>query len=106
MDYSREMEETEVKQLIGESLTEYGKECFLSLKEKEKLGKELFYAIRKLDILQEILEDTEITEIMINGPDHIFIEKMGSCFLGEIIFLPEKSWKTLFNRSLQNVTGQ
>ena len=80
MDYSREMEETEVKQLIGESLTEYGKECFLSLKEKEKLGKELFYAIRKLDILQEILEDTEITEIMINGPDHIFIEKNGQLF--------------------------
>lgn len=80
MDYSREMEETEVKQLIGESLAEYGKEYYLSLKEKERLGKELFYAIRKLDILQEILEDTEITEIMINGPDNIFIEKSGRLF--------------------------
>lgn len=80
MDYSRETEETEVKQLIGESLAEYGKECYLSLMEKEKLGKELFYAIRKLDILQEILEDTEITEIMINGPDNIFIERNGRLF--------------------------
>ncbi len=77
IDYSREMKETEIRQLIGESLIEYGRQEYLSLKEKEKLGKELFYAIRKLDILQELLEDEEITEIMINGPDNIFIEKEG-----------------------------
>lgn len=77
IDYSREMEETEIRQLIGECLTEYGREQYVSLQEKETLGRELFYAIRKLDILQELLEDTDITEIMINGPDHIFIEKEG-----------------------------
>ncbi len=77
IDYSREMEETEIRQLIGESLTEYGRQEFISLQERERLGKELFYAIRKLDILQELLEDSEITEIMINGPEHIFIEKQG-----------------------------
>lgn len=77
LDYSREMEETEVRRLIGETLTEYKREYFLSLTEREKLGRELFYAIRKLDILQELLEDTEITEIMINGPDTIFIERRG-----------------------------
>jgi pilus assembly protein CpaF len=77
LDYSREMEETEVRRLIGEALTEYKREHFLSLTEREKLGRELFYAIRKLDILQELLEDTEITEIMINGPDTIFIERGG-----------------------------
>ncbi len=77
MDYSKELEETEVRRLIGECLSEYGRERFLSLQEREQLGKELFYAIRKLDILQELLEDEEITEIMINGPNHIFIEKRG-----------------------------
>ena len=77
IDYSREMEEVEIRGLIAESLTEYGRQSFISLKEREKLGRELFYAIRKLDILQEILEDEEITEIMINGPEHIFVEKKG-----------------------------
>ncbi len=77
IDYSREMEEVEIRGLIAESLTEYGRQSFISLKEREKLGRELFYAIRKLDILQEILEDEEITEIMINGPEHIFVEKEG-----------------------------
>lgn len=77
IDYSREMEESEIRQIIGETLTDYSRQQYISLQEKERLGRELFYAIRKLDILQEILEDNEITEIMINGPEHIFIEKRG-----------------------------
>ena len=40
----------------------------------------MFNAFRKLDILQELIEDDEITEIMINGTDHIFLEKAGRIF--------------------------
>ena len=80
LDYSREMRDEEIKGLIGESLAEYARESFLSLEQKESLGRELFFAIRKLDILQEILEDQEITEIMINGADSIFVEKRGTLY--------------------------
>jgi len=83
IDYSREMEEREIRQLIGECLTEYGRTSYISLQERERLGRQLFYAIRKLDILQELLEDGEITEIMINGPNHIFVEKKGELFAWE-----------------------
>lgn len=83
MDFSREMTEEEIKTLIGDTMAAYAKEIFLSLKERERLGRELFYAIRKLDILQELLEDEEITEVMINGPDFIFTEKRGRLFLWE-----------------------
>ena len=80
LDYSREMKDEEIKGLIGESLAEYARESFLSLEQKESLGRELFFAIRKLDILQEILEDQEITEIMINGADSIYVEKRGTLY--------------------------
>lgn len=102
IDYSREMEEAEVKNLIAECLTEYGRQEFLTLKEKEKLGKELFYAIRKLDILQEILEDTEITEIMINGPDHIFIEKKGRLYAWENRFSSQEKLEDI----IQQITAR
>lgn len=102
IDYSREMEEAEVKNLIAECLTEYGRKEFLTLKEKEKLGKELFYAIRKLDILQEILEDTEITEIMINGPDHIFIEKKGRLYAWENRFSSQEKLEDI----IQQITAR
>lgn len=77
MDYSRESKDEEVKVVIGDVIAEYGRENFLKLSEKKRLGKELYYAIRKLDILQELLEDANVTEIMINGPNCIFIEKEG-----------------------------
>lgn len=77
MDLSKEIADAELMEAIRMTLEEYGREKYLSLKEKSGLGKELFNAFRKLDILQELLEDDEITEIMINGTDCIFIEKEG-----------------------------
>lgn len=50
---------------------------YLTIEEKMELVKKLFNSVRRLDVLQELLEDPDITEIMINGPDHIFIEKGG-----------------------------
>lgn len=45
------------------------------MNEKIELSRELFHAFRKLDILQELLEDPKITEIMVNGTDHIFMKR-------------------------------
>ena len=49
----------------------------LSVEEKKKLRQDLFHSIRRLDVLQELVEDPQITEIMVNGPNSIFIEKAG-----------------------------
>ena len=80
LDLSKEVDDRQLEDLIHEVLEEVGRENYLSLKEKAVLGRELFNAFRKLDILQELLEDDEITEIMINGTDNIFIEKEGTLF--------------------------
>lgn len=67
-----DMEDEELQELIHEVLEEASKEEFIPLQEKIRISKELFNAFRKLDILQDLIEDDEITEIMINGTDHIF----------------------------------
>ena len=77
LDLSKEVEDDELVEIIHRTLEEKGKESYIPLKEKSGLGKELFNTFRKLDILQELIEDDEITEIMINGTDHIFVEKQG-----------------------------
>lgn len=77
LDLSKEVADEDLMELIHRMLCENENETYMSLKEKAELGKELFNAFRKLDILQEFLEDDEITEIMINGTDNIFIEKEG-----------------------------
>lgn len=77
LDMTREIEDEELTQLIYHVLKEVSEEEYLSLDEKTILGRELFNAFRKLDLLQEFLEDETITEIMINGTQNIFYERNG-----------------------------
>ncbi len=77
LDLSKEIADEELMDVIHKILEEKNQNQYISLKEKVGIGKELFNTFRKLDILQELLEDDDITEIMINGTDYIFIEKDG-----------------------------
>lgn len=77
LDLSREIEDDELIELIHSVLEEYARKEYIPLQQKAAIGKELFNAFRKLDILQDLLEDEAITEIMINGTQNIFIEKNG-----------------------------
>ena len=87
MDMTREMEDEELTQLIYRVLQEVSAQEYLSLAEKTFLGRELFNAFRKLNILQEFLEDEDITEIMINGTQNIFFEKDGRIFQSDKRFV-------------------
>ena len=72
-----ESDDEEILEKIDELLLQEGSNYSLSLNEKANLRKELFRSIRKLDVLQELFEDTSITEIMVHGWDKIFIEREG-----------------------------
>ena len=87
MDFMREPSDEELLEIIHSVLEESSKKQFIPLKEKAALGKELFNAFRKLDILQELIEDESITELMINGTENIFIEREGQIFLSDKKFL-------------------
>lgn len=80
LDLSKEVGDDELMEIIHRVLGESQEDTYVSLREKAGIGKELFNALRKLDILQELLEDENITEIMINGTENIFIEKEGHLF--------------------------
>ncbi len=85
-DYSGEVTEEELYAKIDSVIVREAKESFLTLEKKEWLRKELYASIRGLDILEELLEREDITEIMINGPDHIFIERKGNMYRAEQTF--------------------
>lgn len=77
IDLTEEITDEDLVEIIYRVLDTYSEEEYVSLKEKTELGKELFNAFRKLDILQEFLEDETITEVMINGTQNIFFERDG-----------------------------
>ena len=77
LDLSRELSDKEILDVIDELILNQMKDVRLALKEKVQLRQELFYSVRKLDVLQELVDDETVTEIMVNGPDTIFVERDG-----------------------------
>lgn len=80
MDLSRDITDEELKQLIERGVSRYSREHLLSLSQRERYERQIFNSFRKMDILQELLDDPEVTEIMVNGPKHIFYEKEGRVY--------------------------
>lgn len=80
MDLGKEITDEELLDTIDRVLLERSRDNYISIQDKRKLKKEIFNSIRKLDILQELIEDNSITEIMINGSKQIFIEQNGVIF--------------------------
>lgn len=90
LDTSRETEDEELSDLIHTVLKEAAAEEYIPLREQIRLSKSLFHSFRKLDVLQELLEDETITEIMVNGTEDIFFEKGGQLFRSDKRFMSEE----------------
>ena len=77
IDLKREFSDYEINEMIAKAVFEKSKQFVIKSDEKREIINTVFNSFRRLDILQPILDDTEVTEIMINGPNDIFIEKNG-----------------------------
>lgn len=77
LDYTKECTDEEVKEMIDNLLLQEEALRVWEVSKRQQLSQEIFCALRRLDILQELLEDESVTEIMINGPDAIFVERGG-----------------------------
>ena len=93
-----EVSDDEVLEIIDRLLLKESKSTYLPIVRLEELRMELFRSLRKMDVLEELLENDSITEIMVNRWDQIFIEQDGKLFPWEKSFSsPEK---------LEDVIGQ
>ena len=77
MDFVKDFSDDEVEDTIDEVLLGENNMTVLPVETRKRLKKELFDSLRRLDILQIFVEDSTVTEIMINGKDHIFVEQNG-----------------------------
>lgn len=81
-----QVEDEELREMIDSAVLKEAEKTYLTLKARLRLKKELFDSFRRLDILQELVDDPEITEIMVNGTDHVFVEKGGRISRSERTF--------------------
>lgn len=86
IDFVKDLTDDEVEEIIDGTLLEQEKMMIYPVELRRRLKKELFDSLRRLDILQVFVEDSSVTEIMINGKDHIFIEQDGKMRMLDVGF--------------------
>lgn len=79
-------DDDEVTRIIRECIISNSNSYELTPKQRSRICHELFNRIRRLDVLTDLLEDDNITEIMVNGTDEIFVERGGKLIPSEVRF--------------------
>lgn len=102
MDLSREMSDEEILDLIGEETAKLCSGKAVSLHERLQLQQRVFNSLRKLDALQELIDDPEVSEVMVNGPRHIFYEKAGRVYTWNQGFASEEKMQDV----IQQIVGR
>ena len=98
LEYRDEVSDDELSELIGEEIKQLSITVNIPIRDRLSIGKQIFHSMRKLDILQDLLDDEEITEIMVNGPDCIFIEKRGKLYKTDVSFESEDSLRNVIDQ--------
>lgn len=102
MDLTRDMPDEEIAVLIGEEAAKFCSGQAVSLRERLQLQQRVFNSLRKLDALQELIDDPDVSEIMVNGPDHIFYEKAGKVYTWDQGFASEEKMQDV----IQQIVGR
>lgn len=98
-----QVEDEELREQIDKLILEEGQSGYLPLGQKLSLKKELFDSFRRLDLLQELIEDPEVTEIMVNGAQHIFVERGGILCRWEKHFTTSEQLEDLIQQIVSRV---
>ena len=98
MDLSRDMTDEEIHHMIASETARELRGQAVSIRKRGEIQKRIFDSLRKMDVLQELIDDPEVTEIMVNGPDHIFYEKGGTVYASEKHFFSEEKLMDLMQQ--------
>ena len=86
-----------LKEIISEVIGIDSSTGSLPLEQKRALALSVFNSLRRLDVIEPLMEDPSITEIMVNGPDKVFYEKGGKLYKTDIRFKDAESLKTVIS---------
>lgn len=77
LEQSPDLSDRQILELIDDMLLEKSHGWALTLEMRGAMRKELFDSVRRLDVIQDLIDDPKVTEIMVNGFDRIFVERGG-----------------------------
>ena len=90
--------DTQLLSIVEDVVFEKTRHQHLRISEKKRLVEKIFNSFRRFDILEPLLKDSSITEIMINGPKNIFVEKHGISQKSPLYFESSEQLEDLIQR--------
>ena len=106
MDYSRDISDTEIKELIDSVLEQDARMNLWRVSYRRQMGQELFHSLRGWDVLQQLLDRDDITEIMVNGYDKVFVEREGRLEASCVKFESEEKLRDVIGRMVSKCNRQ
>lgn len=98
LEFKDNISDEELEHRIFEMISIHGRKEYISHSDRLLIGKKILNSMRRLDILQELIDDNSITEIMINGPADIFIERDGRIYKSEKRFESEEKLRDIITQ--------
>ncbi len=98
LEFQEETNDDSLQRMINESLKEKSREQYISIKDRQNIARQIFDSMRKLGILEEFIENPDVTEIMINGPKCIFYEKAGRLYKSDKQFENEETLRNVIQK--------
>ncbi len=102
LDLSQEVQDADVQEMIYRIASAREDIKLLSIHQRRQIEKEVFDSLRKMDVLQELIDDPDVSEIMVNGPNCIFYEKSGKIYQSTKKFLSEETLQDLVQSIVAN----
>ena len=90
MDLTKELTDEQILEVIREEICSYANHHSMGIARRMQMQRNIFHSLRRLDVLQELLEDDTVTEIMVNGPKSIYVEREGRLFATDLKFASEE----------------
>lgn len=103
VDYSDEQQKELIKQFVESQLMNTFKSVPLSKFEKDKLIKEIIQEAKGYGPLDPLLEDTAISDILVNGARNVFVEKGGKLYKTNVTFKDNQHLKNIIERIVSKV---
>ena len=86
-----------LKEIIAEIVNDDSLNLSVPLDQKREIALTIFNSLRRLDVIEPLMEDSEVTEIMVNGPYDIFYEKAGKLYRSDIKFKDAQTLQTVIS---------
>ncbi len=102
LEWDQSVSDEELESRIEQNLFNSPEVNYMTASEMKQVVKRVYHSFRGLDVLQPLVDDPTVTEIMINGPHEIFIERKGRMIQSDIQFESNEKLEDV----IQAIVGQ